>query len=284
MRALHTTFRSWLKTVINHNAGEVVVSLAPTMPTEELYPYLVPNDVKRTRLQLAAECMSPQQTVQASALELPVRLRELEIGVALPFEIVLKVPDGWGTILLPALEHRAYLGNNNVLTELLLPSIRMAQQWANLKHVTNFMLNMTNDRAAVREMFPWIVELVKDSEWHTNRRHFYVAYGIGNNKQEQEDCDRTFNEVTTIYRGFAPRMTTPVRDICLSGGKLFSQVRMAKSVDEAKFDRMQWRTMDSSSITPVVSDKMVPPSIHQDLQSVKQLYDARKPKRRMSDE
>lgn len=284
MRALHVAFRAWLKNAISHNAEEVVLSLSPTLPGDQLYNLLVPDNIVRTKLRLAAECMPVQDQIIHNNYDMPVRLHDLGIGVWLPFELVLKVPDGWGTILLPALQHRAYLGSNNVLTELLLPSIRMAQQWASLKHCTNFLLNITNDRATVREMFPWIVEAVKESQWATDKHRFYANNGIANNKQEQADCDRTFNEVITIYRGFAPRMTTPVREVCLSGGKLFSQVRMAKSVDEAKFNQKQWRTMDSSSITPVVSDKMVPPSIHQDLQSVKQLYDARKPKRRMSDE
>jgi hypothetical protein len=281
MRPLHTAFRRWLKDTIEANSEAVVLSLSPSMPAEQLYELLVPNYDTRTKLLLAAECLPAQSEVCSYSFELPVRLRELELGVALPFQVFLKVPEDWGTILLPALEHRAYLGNNNVLTELLLPSIKMAQQWAKFKHCTNHLLNLTNDRAAVREMFPWIVEAVKDCEWTRNPNRFYSHHGIGNNVQEQKDCDRTFNEVITMYRGYAPRMTTAVREICLSGGKLFSQVRMAKTVDGDRFDRMQQRTMNSSSIVPKVSDKMVPNSIDDDLKSIAQLHAARLPKKRV---
>ena len=69
------------------------------------------------------------------------------------------------------------------------------------------------------------------------RHRFYRWHGLGNNKAEREKCDLTFKAALELRRGAAPVMTRTIREVCLSGTKLFAQVRMLKAVSEKTLRR-----------------------------------------------
>jgi hypothetical protein len=147
-----------------------------------------------------------------------------------------------------------------------------------LRYVVSELLDAVNDRGSIRHMFPWIVEAINEGEWATTKTRFYINAGCVNNKQEREKVDQTFNEAL-LYGRYnlppMPNMTPAIRAACMSGSRLFSQVRMLKAVDERKFNAMQTRTIDSSSLVPNLTKALMSKTAKEDLEAVKEFYKQR---------
>ena len=194
----------------------------------------------------------------------------LDVSRMVPFSLTMPVPTGWSTILLPAVQQRAIIGVDKKLTDLLLPSIREAQAWITLQHVTKALLTLTNDRASIRDMFPWVVELINECDWSTSNQRFYRYHGLGNNKAEREKCDLTFKAALELRRGAAPVMTRTIREVCLSGTKLFAQVRMLKAVSEKNFEAQQTRLTNMATLVPNLERELIPANVTSDLDAIRE--------------
>ena len=273
MRPIDKRFKEWLDKTIMENAYAAALALAPTLPSEDMYRQIVPSERQRDVLQAAAIDMDPIRSFQDYKFQLPVQM--LGLGEAIGFELIMPVPEGWETILFPSLGRRCLIGSNNLLTELLRPCLTAAQDWMTLRYVVSELLDAVNDRGSIRHMFPWIVEAINESEWATDKRRFHRNVGVANNKVEREKVDQSFNEALLYGRGEMPRTTAIIRNACVSGGRLFSQIRMLKAVDERKFDRMQQRTIDSSSLVPNLTKALMSKTAKEDLEAVKEYYKQR---------
>ena len=273
MRPIYKAFREWLDTTIMDHANMATLTLAPVLPSDQLYEHIVTNRDLRATLQAAAAEMEPYSTFADHRFKLPVHM--LGLGEYIGFELTMPVPKEWGSILFPAESKRALLGPNNMLTELMRPCLTAAQGWMCLRYTVNELLDAVNDRGSIRHLFPWIVEAINESEWRTNKQRFYRNHGIASNKAERENCDRSFNEALLYGRGEMVRTTATIRNICTSGSRLFSQVRMLKAVDERRLTDMQMRTIDSSSLVPNLTKALMPKAVKEELEAVKEYYNQR---------
>jgi hypothetical protein len=263
---IHPVFTKWLRDMIDEKAGQAVQILSPSMPTDKLYSYLVPKQFDRTELQAAAELMRPMKNFSDHSFELNVHA--LNLSSTVEFSLIMPVPPRWNAILMPDTRYCATIGGpegGSELTDLIMPALTVAQSWAVLKHVTMWMIEHSRDRTALRDMFPWLPELIQESDWQS----YYNYRALS--RDQKEACDRTFAAALKLTHGGAPRMTPAIRAICLSGTKLFSQIRMMKLVDETKFEQLQMRTTDSASLVPSISGNLIPQSVNDDLADIREL-------------
>ena len=265
MANIHPAFTDWLASVMDEYAMSATLMLGPSLPSAELYELLVPDAALRDTLQAAAINMSSVQSIN-TRVQLHSNLPTF--GGNLNFELVMPVPQGWNTILFPRTSKRVMIGGHYPkLTELLMPSLRVAQEWVTLKHVVTGLLSIANDRNAIRDMFPWIVDAINEGEWRDKNRQFFTYRGI-KSKVERDKVDATFRAALTLKHGNVPLMTPDIRKVCLSGTRLFSQIRMLKASDEGTFERMQWRATSNAALTPVLSGELIPENITNDMQSI----------------
>lgn len=266
MRPIHHVFVSWLRDMIDEKAEQAINILAPTMQTWDMYRHLVPREKDRDELQCAAALLQPMKTFNEHGFKLNVHT--LNIKEPVEFQLIMPVPKGWNAILMPAIEHCTTIGwgdGQTGLNNLIMPSLTAAQQWTTLRHVTLWLLDYVKDRAAIRDMFPWIGETIAEGKWQE-------YYGYRNLARDtKESCDKTFAHAVKLRQGYTPRMTPEIRQICQSGVKLFSQLRMLKLVEGDKFDRLQVRTIDSAALVPSMDKSLIPQSVHDDLAAIKDL-------------
>jgi hypothetical protein len=273
MRPIDYNFGSWLQTTLNNNAGLATMALSPTLPTPDLYRLLVPDEEVRSILQQAARVLAPVRTIRDNDFELFCTHPSLDIATPLQFTLTMPVPKDWETILFPGIKKgwRPIISANadQEITSLLMPSLKVAQQWAHLEYVVVEMMKLVNDRQTIADMFPWIPELIKESDWWNKRGHFY-RYNNITMQRAKERVDQTFTDAMQPFHTMPKRMSRNIRDICLSGSMLFSQLRMLKAVKGDDIEMLIYRTMNSSSIVPHINKPaLISKTVQEDMEAIK---------------
>ena len=269
-RPIYPKFKIWIVNLINTQAAYVIGHVTKDLTTKELFEALVPEEHWKT-MRAAAELMSFER-VQAIKVSLNY------LGSLYQFNVTFIHRPAFYVLIPRTLNS---IEPNTKLHEYLTPAFSIACDWMMLRHVTQELMKLIDNRNMLSALFPWLPALVRDNGWiyedeedvtnydlHRKRERWYDNEMDIRGRADRINCDRTFLAILN-RKASIPPLTTSVREAIALGDKLFTQYRLLKQENRII-------EHDQCSIIPHLGTSFVPLTLLKGLEDTKQIFEHEK--------
>jgi hypothetical protein len=265
LRPIHKAFQEWLDYELLEIQSAMIERIVVRLSSDELYSLLVPTVEDREILVLAGRLLEPQITYTNHVKVMNMCDKFSSSDIFTLYVVFSRVGKEHNHILLP--HDPIVMTNNDRLTQLMLPSLRLAQNWQSFRHVIRKLMKLVNDRECLVDMFPWLPDFIMDSEWSKitepwQRNKFYERNSI-TTKTSREQFEWTMLCTTKRMR-YAPGMTQEVKTAARLGSMLLTQYKLMK--DHSAPDI---HIENEAKVYPRFNEQLLSPSLVKSLEETK---------------
>ena len=224
----------FLTSYINDKLTEAITSasnvLHISLPGDQLYEELVPNDVKRA-------------TAELSGLIQPITFYKFDLINGIGMNIHLEPTHKYPCFFTPAHGFRV-LPESKIKSQFDLLA-QTAVEWANLRFVVSQFSQLPS--RAFSMLMPWAKELAMD----------HPGYNSKSDWSQDKAIKRGLEGLVVGRASTFPALTPSINNICKSGGKLFTQYKLSKDAKPVRtHDNYISIIPDNVSVSERVQDEM----------------------------
>lgn len=252
----------YLRNKLDTITNELLLYQRASMPADQLYRALIPDERTYHVLCAAAELVQPGiwYAYRDMVIDTPNQVKLCNFLIDLP----------QGHWLLP--EKLAVLTPESELGKLLLPTIDVAHALANLKFVFEQVTSFMPYSNVLPVVFPWVKDLVRDVATglsNEDKRYTFCRNELGMGYSEK-GAERLLKVIKAIELGQGthnmPSLTKEISEVCRAGAQLITQFRMLKGA------KVKLTPGGYGSMTPSIKDASIQPHIRKQMELIRQSY------------